>query len=647
MDSITSRIINKSHATVVEPGALTGFATMGMGLTSAERILSRHMRYLGAEVTSGPVYHRKPWLIQPSKTAQAGPGSLICDLTWDGGLADGLVDEYTVQAACGIMAVHGRRYGRPAALSVDYASATCGVLASLGVLAALLGRMRGRDITSVSTSVAQAALITVSQYLADETASEADPTDSFALVEKVTSPPFQSGDGVWFELETLESGPWIRFWRSLGAANKTISRGWRPFLLRYAKASAPLPAALARVLREHTFAEIRGFADTTGMAVCRVRTPEEREADPGLFCGGEVIAPWRISPLIEDVALRAQNPAPYSQPTGGGRLRLPLSGLRVVESTRRVQGPLASQLLRMLGAEVLRVEPPGGDPLRGMAPMAGDTSARFRALNRGKDVVEIDIKSVAGQNQLRELVGAADVFLHNWGPGKAAVLGLDSTDLSQVQPQLVYTYASGWGGDTEEYDIPGTDFMVQAYSGLSSFMGDDTCPVTSLMTLTDLLGGLVCAEGIVAGLLTRERQTRGQRVDTSLLSAATVLQYDTLEHHASSAQGCEAAPSCLPVRAWQTGSGWLTVSARTPTHTDRARRALKLPDTSRVADIEAELVNRCNVSTARELQQLFVAAGVPAQVISEHLIDVTKRIGASELLDRDECVFVSSPWRFS
>ena len=127
---------------------------------------------------------------------------------------------------------------------------------------------------------------------------------------------------------------------------------------------------------------------------------------------------------------------------------LPLSGLTVIESCRRIQGPLAGHLLALLGAEVIRIEPPGGDPLRGMPPIADDCSARFDALNRFKTIREVDIKSLAGQAEVKEMVQHADVFLHNWAPGKAVLLNLDHEDLAATNPSLIYAYA-GWLGNRQ------------------------------------------------------------------------------------------------------------------------------------------------------------------------------------------------------
>ena len=121
--------------------------------------------------------------------------------------------------------------------------------------------------------------------------------------------------------------------------------------------------------------------------------------------------------------------------------------------------------------EVIRLELPGGDPLRGMPPCVDGVSVRFDALNRHKQVRELDIKSRAGRDELFERVRNADVFLHNWAPGKAAELGLDSTDLMRINPALVFAYAGGWGHDRPGEPLPGTDFMVQAWSGVGEQIG--------------------------------------------------------------------------------------------------------------------------------------------------------------------------------
>ncbi|MFC7342953.1 CoA transferase [Saccharopolyspora griseoalba] len=422
-----------------------------------------------------------------------------CEIDWSGPVELPLPDETAVQAACGIAHVHGRAAGRPQRLGIDYASALAGVLAAQAALAGTLGRSRGAAITSARTSVAQAALLGVGQYLAVATTDD-DWVESW---EPGGRPPFRTRDEVRFELETLHPEGWQRFWRRLGADAADVAAGWWPFQQRFATAAAHLPEGLHALARRYPYAEIARAAREAGTSVLPVR------AQPSQPVG------------VPACSLR-ELPGPGS--SRRWQRGEPLDGITVVESARRIQGPMVGHVLRMLGAEVVRVEPPGGDPMRGIPPMSGGCSARFRALNDGKRVEEIYLKSAAGRRALLELVAEADVFVHNWAPGRAERCGLDADDLAASRPGLVYAWSSGWAPlDWPEPPL-GTDFLVQAHSGIAAAVqppGEPSAP--SLMTLTDVLGGLVCAAGVLAALVRRERTGRGSRVDSSLYSAAGVL----------------------------------------------------------------------------------------------------------------------------
>ncbi|XVV00086.1 CoA transferase [Actinosynnema sp. CA-248983] len=420
---------------------------------------------------------------------------------WAGPVDLPLSGELDVQAACGLMHVHGRRFGRPTPLGLDYASITAAELADVGAAAVALARARGLALRTATTSVAQAALLAVSQYLAAATAVERFEPGG---------PPFVSGDGVAFELEALDAEVWRRFWAAVGAPVPAIAQAWRPFEHRFATATCPLPPDLTAATARTPIDVLENLARTTGMTLVRVSA---RVIDD--------LPPFQLTPLGPP-PLPAQR---GDQATG----ELPLSGLLVVESCRRVQGPMAGHLLRMLGATVVRVEPPGGDPARGVPPMAGDTSARFLALNHGKSTVEIDLATVAGRLDLHDLLARADVFLHNWAPGKAEAWALRPADVARVRPGIVYAHASGWGDALGPNPPLGTDFVVQAHAGVPP----------SLMTVVDVFGGLVAAHGIVAGLLRRHRTGRGQSVASSLLSAASRLN--------ARARGRCAAPLTVPV----------------------------------------------------------------------------------------------------
>ncbi|MEU2394065.1 CoA transferase [Streptomyces sp. NPDC007369] len=510
-------------------------------------VVADHLRLLGAQ-PEGPGRPSGP----PSATAPAGHTATAGHTVLTGGgfapaeaatrwaaPGSGIADEATVQAASGIMAVHGRRDGAPRGLAADYAATATGILTVQGLLAGLLAQARGCAPARTATRADHAGLLAVSQYLAAAGADEAE-----AVTAAPGGPPFTSAEGLLFELETLDAGVWAAFWRALDAPADALRAGWRPFQFRYATACAPLPDALHRTTRAHAFERIRQAAAAAGADVCVLRTLAERAAEH------DGAAPWTLEQL----------PAPPADPETPVRRRpapspgRPLAGLTVVEAGRRIQAPLAAHLLGLLGAEVIRVEPPGGDPLRGMPPACSGTSARWLALNRGKQAVEIDIKAPGDRHRLYELVAGADVFLHNWAPGKAAGLGLDAEHLTAVQPALVYAYTSGWAGRIGDAPL-GTDFMVQARTGVGEAVRPDgEPPAPSLMTLLDVLGGLTGAEAVLAGLLLRERTGRGVRVDSSLLGAADLLTAPALRRAAAGGEPRRPAGFRRPL---PTADGWI------------------------------------------------------------------------------------------
>ncbi|MET7905454.1 CoA transferase [Streptomyces sp. NPDC005355] len=492
----------------------------------ADALVTEHLRLLGAQTDGG----------SGGRLTVTGRdiGGVTARTTW----GEAATDEATVQATTGIMAVHGRRDGTPRGLAVDYASTATGVLAVQGLLAGLLARARGLNVTHVEVSAERAGLLTVSQYLAAAGAEEGEATELAP-----GGPPFTSTDGIVFELETLNPGVWASFWRALDAPDESIRRGWQPFQFRYATACAPFPQTLHETVRASSWERIRYAAEVSGADVCPLRSLADRAAE---YDGA---APWELAP--HDAAYTPGRTTAI--PTDG----LPLAGFTVLEAGRRIQAPLAAHLLGLLGAEVVRIEPPGGDPLRGMPPACSGVSARWLALNRGKKAVEVDIKSAADRERLREMAADADVFLHNWAPGTAARLGLDHEHLALTNPALVYAYTSGWADRLSQAPM-GTDFMVQARTGVGEAVRPaDEPPAPSLMTLLDVLGGLLGAEAILAGLLLRERTGRGVRVDSSLLGAADVL---TAPHRARAAQGLDPRRPAGFRRPLRTADGWIALA---------------------------------------------------------------------------------------
>lgn len=183
-----------------------------------------------------------------------------------------------------------------------------------GVLAGLLARLRGGALRGVAVSMAATALLSVSQYLA---AGTADEPERPARVDPGQPPPFRSADGVIFELETLDPEPWRALWTSLGVPETVADQAWRPFVLRYATAVAPLPALLHAATQARSFAELAGAAATAGVAVQRLRS--QHEGNGGICRCTPFAAPWTVEPIAPAVVpgcpARGSGGSPL---TGGG-----------------------------------------------------------------------------------------------------------------------------------------------------------------------------------------------------------------------------------------------------------------------------------------------------------------------------------------
>jgi len=200
----------------------------------------------------------------------------------------------------------------------------------------------------------------------------------------------------------------------------------------------------------------------------------------------------------------------------------PLAGFRVLDLTTFLSGPVAARTLADLGADVIRVEPPRGDPTRaGTALRSGDPpSAFYVALHRDRRGVVLDLKNDAGRSVLYDLVKGSDVLLENFRPGVTARLGVSYDDVRPVNPRLVYCTITGYGPDGPYSQLPATDGAVQAFSGLLELTGTAAAfglPVP--IPVADLLAGATAAQGVLAALLDRERTDHGTHLDVSMVEA--------------------------------------------------------------------------------------------------------------------------------
>jgi crotonobetainyl-CoA:carnitine CoA-transferase CaiB-like acyl-CoA transferase len=199
-----------------------------------------------------------------------------------------------------------------------------------------------------------------------------------------------------------------------------------------------------------------------------------------------------------------------------------LAGITVLEFASYVSGPYAGMMLADFGAEVIKIEPPdGGDPFRGWG--AADYSATFGSVNRNKKSAVLDLKTQDGAASARTLCETADVVIENFRVGTMDRLGLGYDTLKRKNPRLVYSSITGFGQTGPYAARAGYDTVGQAVSGLLSVLTDLDDPKPMGISLSDHLTGMMAAYGILAALMAREKTGRGQRVETSLLSATVSL----------------------------------------------------------------------------------------------------------------------------
>jgi len=347
---------------------LTGHVAAIAGSGPVAAVLKDHLLRLGARV--GPPAAD---CLPPGQAAGAevhgSRGAAKLFVAWSDLWPGGPVrDEATAQAVCGLMHVHGRRYGCPTVLGAPVVSTAAAILALTGLLASLAG---GRRDEHVATGLDRAALQLLGHYIAVAEGVGGPPDTA------VGGPPFRSADGVWFELEAMSAEPWAGFWHALGASGEAVRQSWPSFLFRFTTATCPLPGELHRAAQTSSWGRIAAAAAGSGASVCRIHCVAERAAEMGLAQGRQIPDPWAWQPGPE--AAIADRHRPEAGET------CPLSGFVVLEAGSRIQAPLAAHLLQLLGARVIRVERPGGDPMRGMPPTIGHLSAVWLALNAGKE----------------------------------------------------------------------------------------------------------------------------------------------------------------------------------------------------------------------------------------------------------------------
>jgi crotonobetainyl-CoA:carnitine CoA-transferase CaiB-like acyl-CoA transferase len=243
----------------------------------------------------------------------------------------------------------------------------------------------------------------------------------------------------------------------------------------------------------------------------------------------------------------------------------PLDGVRVLELSTMISGPLGAMLLADQGADVIKVESPGGDHARGMATRRGGFSASFLNNNRNKRSIVLDLKHPRAKETLERLIGQADVLLHNFRPGVVDRLGIGYEQASRINPKLIYASISGFGESGPYSHKPVFDPLVQSLTGLTTVQAgsDDARPSLVRTILPDKLTGFTVAQAICAALYARERSGLGQHIRLSMLD--TVIHFlwsSDMGGHTFVGQELEreTAQSFIDL-IYETADGYISVAA--------------------------------------------------------------------------------------
>ena len=324
----------------------------------------------------------------------------------------------------------------------------------------------------------------------------------------------------------------------------------------------------------------------------------------------------------------------------------PLSGITVIDLTRVLAGPYCTMVLRDLGADVIKVEPPQGDEARGFGPFLPDEdgggrgeSAYFASLNCGKRSVVLDLKGDAGRAALAALIRRADVLVENFRPGTLARLGFPPERLATLNERLVYAAISGFGATGPDAQRPAYDMIIQALSGLMSITGTEPEPLAEPRrvrvgtSIADIVSGLYAAVGIVAALAQRAHSGRGAMLDLGMFDATvSVLENAVARYQVTGAVPGPLGtrhPSITPFEAYATADQEIVIAAGN----DRLFAALcavlgldGLPADRRfagnaarnehVAVLKGELESALRLQPSSFWLQRLAAAGVPAAPVN-------------------------------
>src|SRR5215510_504878 len=277
----------------------------------------------------------------------------------------------------------------------------------------------------------------------------------------------------------------------------------------------------------------------------------------------------------------------------------PLTGIRVIDLTRVLSGPFATMLLADMGADVIKIETPQGDTVRGQGELVHGLSWYFASFNRNKRSVVLDLRKDEGKDVLARLLETADVLAENFRPGVLAEMGFGEARLHEINPRLIVASINGYGSAGPYADRPSFDFIAQAMSGFMATTGEkDGAPMRAGAPITDLIAGLYCAYGVVNALRARELTGRGQRVEAAMvngmISMLAYLASEYLSTGRSPQRSGNDHPIASPYGLFRASDGDIAIAPARPEILARFMKELGLADLLERPDMQTAAQRRAS-----------------------------------------------------
>ncbi len=349
----------------------------------------------------------------------------------------------------------------------------------------------------------------------------------------------------------------------------------------------------------------------------------------------------------------------------------PLEGLLVADFSRVLAGPYCTMILGDLGADVIKVEGPGGDDTRHwMPPVREGVSTYYLSINRNKRSVQLNLRDDTDRAAAVELARRADIMVENFKPGGLRQFGLDYESIRAVNPSVIYASITGFGSGGGAH-LPGYDLIVEAMSGLMSLQGDaDGPPYRAGVAIFDVMSGLQTTIGVLAALEHRRRTGEGQLVEVNLMAAALAGMVNQTGAFASAGvvphRMGNSHPSLFPYEPLPTGDGDLVIAAGNDTQFKNLCTVLGVPElatderfaansgrTANRDQLRPLLIERLKSLTAAEWFGKLIAAGVPCGPINTIAggVEFAKEIGLDPVVESGQGTSavpgIRNPLRFS